>query len=197
MATPVLLVHGIGGSADHMAVLAEGLRQRGFDHVRALSFFPNDGHAPIAELAAQVGGAARALSRRYGGEKIDIVGHSMGALASRTFIQRGDGKNIVRRFVSISGPHQGTMLAFALRRVGVRDMRPGSELLLDLDRDVDPFGAVQVYVLYTPWDLMILPATSGLLKYACATHKLGVKMHRFMISDPEAVAAVARILAAK
>jgi triacylglycerol lipase len=196
MSHPVLLVHGIGGSADHMRVMASALRARGLSQVRALSFYPNDGRAPIAELAAQVGGAVRALSHRHGGAKVDVVAHSMGALATRTYLQRGDGKTFLRRFVSISGPHQGTMLAYALRRAGVRDMRPNSDLLRMLDADAEPFGDVQVHVLYTPWDLMILPASSGLLRYATSARKLDVKLHRFMISDPIAVSAVFDLLTA-
>ena len=134
----VLLVHGLWGFAQRLAPLKAGLEARGIDNVHALDLVPNDGRAPIAELGAIVGRAASKL-----GEKVDIVGFSMDALVSRWYVQRGGGKERVRRFVSISGPHHGTKVAVAAPSLaGARDMRPESDLLLDLGSDTDPFGPV-------------------------------------------------------
>ena len=66
----------------------------------------------------------------------------------------------MRRFISISGPHKGTLAAYALPLAGLHDMRPGSALIRDLEGDRDAFGSVEVHCLYTPYDLMIVPATS-------------------------------------
>lgn len=193
---PVLLVHGIWDSSTRLAPLRAGLERRGLTHVRAIDLVPNDGRAPIAELGKIVAREAEALRRESGAERIDVVGFSMGALVTRWYVQRGGGRDVVRRFVSISGPHHGTLTAFALPFAGARDMRPGSALLRDLAADADPFGGVEVHCVYTPYDLMIMPARSSVLAGVASAHAIPVALHRWMIGDARVLDHVARLLLA-
>jgi triacylglycerol lipase len=185
----VLLVHGIWGSAAELEPLRRGLVARGIASLTPLSLRPNDGRATIEELGEQIAREAERL-----GDALDLVGFSMGALASRWYVQRGGGKSRVKRFVSISGPHAGTLTAHALPHPGTRQMRPGSDLLRDLDADPDPWGDVEVHALYTPFDLMIVPARSSLLRGARTTHRVPALLHRFMLSDARVHAIVASLL---
>jgi triacylglycerol lipase len=191
---PVLLVHGIWDTGAKLGPLRRGLERAGLGPIEAIDLSPNDGRASILELASQVEHAARHLALRESCERIDIVGFSMGALVTRTYLQRLGGKERVRRFVSISGPHHGTVLAFALPHVGTRDMRPGSRLLTELATDPDPFGDVEVHVMYTPFDLMIVPATSSRIPGARSETRLPIPLHRWMIEDPRAIQRVAELL---
>ena len=186
----VLIVHGIWDSAARIAPLAAALRARGFDDVRTFDLSPNDGRARIDQLAEQAAREADALRP----EPLDLIGFSMGALVARYYLQRLGGKARVRRFVSISGPHAGTLTAYGLGFAGVRQMRPGSALLRELQLDPDPFGAVQVHCLYTPWDLMILPPRSGVLPGAHSVHSLPVRLHRWMLTDARVAERVAGLL---
>ena len=188
---PVLLVHGLWDSRARIEPLAQGLRERGIERVHGFDLRPSDGRAPIAELARQVAEQADALRREAGAVQIDVIGFSMGALASRYYLQRGGGHEHVRRFISISGPHAGTWTAFALPHAGIREMRPRSQLLRELDADPDPFGAVEVHCIYTALDLMILPATSSVLRAAHSVHRLRVPLHRWMILHPDVLDLVA------
>jgi triacylglycerol lipase len=162
---PVLLVHGIWDTGSELAALRREIERRGR--------------------------LVEALRRESGHGRIDLVGFSMGALVSRTYIQREGGRETVRRFVSISGPHAGTLGAQVLPLEGVRDMRPGSALLRDLASDAEPWGDVEVHVLYTPFDLMILPPRSSELRGARTTTRIPVLLHRLMIVSPRATGAVA------
>lgn len=180
---PVLVVHGLWDSKARIEPLVRGLRARGVEHVASFDLKPNTGQAPIPELARQVQMEADALRDQHACERIDLVGFSMGALASRYYLQRCTGRLHVRRFVSISGPHAGTLTAFALPFEGVRQMRPGSALLRELDADPDPFGEVEVHCVYTSLDLMIVPATSSILRGAKSVHRLRVPIHRWMLHD--------------
>lgn len=191
--TPVLIVHGIWDSRARVRTLEHGLRARGIEHVAAFDLRPNDGRAPIAVLAEQAKLEADALLRAHGAP-IDLVGFSMGALVSRYYLQRLGGKGHVRRFVSISGPHHGTLVAHALPLAGLRDMRPGSALLRELEADPDPFGGVEVHCLYTPYDLMIVPARSSVLPQARSVQRLPIPIHRMMITQRSSLDAIARLL---
>lgn len=191
---PVLIAHGIWDSERRIDSLTQGLRDRRLEHARAFTFTPRDGSAPLAILARQVKQQVDQLRAEHAVEQIDIVGFSMGALTSRYYIQRLGGRERIRRFISISGPHHGTLMAYGLPLDGVRDMRPGSALIRDLKRDVDPWGNVEVHVIYTPFDLTIMPAHSSKLRGAHSTHRIPVALHRWMISDPRVLDLTARLL---
>lgn len=191
---PVLLVHGLWDSLLRIDPLLQGLRTRGIQCVRGFDLKPSTGHAPITELARQVAQQADALRQETGAERIDLLGFSMGALAARCYLQQAGGREHVRRFISISGPHAGTWTAFALPHAGVRDMRPQSALLRALAADPDPFGQVEVHCIYTPFDLMILPATSGILRAAISVHRIPIPLHRWMIRDPRVLDLAAQLL---
>lgn len=107
-------MHGIWDDGARFDVMRRALERRGHT-VRAIDLRPNDGSVSVEHMAEQVDAAARAL-----GSAIDLVGFSMGALVSRFWIQRGEGRARVRRFVSISGPHHGTATAYALPRASGR-----------------------------------------------------------------------------
>jgi triacylglycerol esterase/lipase EstA (alpha/beta hydrolase family) len=194
MSTPVLLVHGIWDSGERLEPLARALERSGVGPTRALDLAPNDGSASIEALAEQVASEADALRRETGASRIDLVGFSMGALVARYYLQRLDGRAHTRRFVSISGPHAGTMTAYAMPKAGARQMRPRSALLADLARDEDPWGDVEVHTMWTPMDAMILPARSSQLRGAARDHRVAVPLHGWMITHPRAVGRVAEIL---
>src|SRR5262245_43472875 len=133
----VLLVHGIWNTGRHFDRLERELERSGAGPVRSLDLVPNSGKAPLAELAPQVGSAARELAQSAGTERVDVVGFSMGSLVARYWIQRQNGRQLVRRFVSIAGPQRGTLTAYGSSRAGIRDMRPKSPLLRELAEHED------------------------------------------------------------
>ncbi len=45
-------------------------------------------------------------------EKIDIVGHSLGGLVGRTYIETEQFNNKAEKYLSVGAPHQGTLLAY-------------------------------------------------------------------------------------
>lgn len=191
---PVLVVHGIWDNARRMSPLVEGLRARGIAPIRAFDLKPTSGSASLRTLGELVVREARALAAELAAPKIDLVGFSMGALLSRWFVQRGGGKQLVRRFVSIAGPHHGTLTAYALPLAGPRDMRPNSALLQELASDPDPWGEVEVHCVYTPYDIMVVPAVSAILPGARSVHAVPVKMHRFLVTDARVHDHVAALL---
>lgn len=194
MGTPVLCVHGLHDRGVVFRRVRRALEARGVT-VETIDL-PSSGRLPVAELARLVVGAGEALKQRTGAEKIDLVGFSMGALASRFAVQRLGAAAWVRRFISISGPHAGTWTAYLLGFAGVRDMRPNSALLMDLAKDKDPWGAVEVHAFWTPYDLMILPARSSQLRGVRSERTFPVALHPLMLWNKRVIAAVVEVLTA-
>jgi triacylglycerol lipase len=189
---PVILVHGIWDTAERIEPLRSGLVLRGIQQVVAIDLQPNNGRAPIPNLAEQVREAVNQLGPSDA--QVDLVGFSMGALVSRYYLQRLGGTRRVRRFVSISGPHAGTLTAYGMPFEGVRQMRPASPLLADLAADTHPWGPTEVHTVRTPYDLMIVPSSSSELPGSTSQAQFPVKMHRFMIRDARVLDHVARVL---
>ncbi|MCP3138512.1 esterase/lipase family protein [Pyxidicoccus xibeiensis] len=190
---PVLLVHGIDDDASAFDVMRERLEHEGWAHVRAISLTPNDGSEGLPVLARQVAREAEALRASTGARRVDVVGFSMGALVTRYWVQLQGGRLVVRRFVSISGPHAGTQLAWLRRGKGVRQMRPGSRLLRHLQEARRPWGETEVHSFWTPWDLTILPASSSRLPGACE-RTFPVLLHPWMLTDARVIDAVVEVL---
>ncbi|MEW5853810.1 MAG: alpha/beta fold hydrolase [Myxococcota bacterium] len=192
---PVILVHGIDDGPGSMRPLHDRLLAAGFAHVEAVDLRPNNGDVSLVELAAQVDGMARDVVRRTGSPRVDVVGFSMGALVARTWLQKLRGCEHTRRYVSISGPHHGTLTAFGRLNTGAAEMRPGSALLRELSTSDRVCPGTEVHAFYTPLDLMIVPATSSELPGA--RHRtFPVALHPWMITDPRVLDAVEETLAA-
>lgn len=193
---PVLCIHGIDQTVNSLRPLRKVLLENGF-HSEVVDFYPKHGESSLREIAEQISRAAEELKLKTKSNKIDVVAFSMGALAARHFIQRLKGKEYVRRFVSISGPQQGTYAGY-LRYIhqGVKDMVPGSDFLLDLQRDKDPFGSVEVHAFYTPYDLIVFPGHSAVIEGAKQVLQFPVLMHHLMLKDKDVLRAVVGALKA-
>ncbi len=123
--TPVIFVHGYGHNASAFLPMALYLRRRGFRRLGAFAYE----HRPILEIA---GALAEFLDAAVPGERVDLIGHSIGGLVARAYIQKLGGHARVRRLVTIATPHGGSRLyrfAGPLRE----DIRRGGALLADLD----------------------------------------------------------------
>lgn len=186
---PVLLIHGIADSERNMRWLARHLRKEGRD-VRTLNLRPNWGQSGLDDLAAQIAAFA---DRDLSGRRFDLVGFSMGGLVSRYYLQRLGGLARVEHFVTISAPHHGTYAARCIGGRGARQMRPGSDFLRDLARDAAALEGVKFTSIYTPLDLVILPASSSVMPQA-RNERIPVVLHPLMILDPRSLRAVTAAL---
>ncbi|MGC9503197.1 esterase/lipase family protein [Baaleninema sp.] len=188
---PVVLVHGFGDTGAVFDRMAAHLSSRG-KPVYAIDLVPSDGSVGLEELAQQL--AAFVGDRIEGDRAIDLVGFSMGGLVSRYYVQRLGGVERVDRLITISSPHQGTWTAYALDRVGCRQMRPNSEFLVELDRDArNLLGQIDFTSIWTPYDLMIVPARSSQMPVG-GDRQLPVALHPWMLENRRCIELVAEIL---
>jgi triacylglycerol lipase len=187
---PVLLVHGIFRKSGIFRKMSAYLTERGWS-VSTLNLAPNWGNTGIDELALQI--ADFADKTFLPDRPIDIVGLSMGGLVTRYYLQRLGGINRVQRFIAISSPHRGTWTACTLWGKGCVQMRPGSAFLEDLNRDSDVLKKLNFTSIWTPWDFIIVPASSSHIP-AAKEVKLSVFSHAMMVRDSSSLKAVAEAL---
>ncbi|WP_395854256.1 lipase [Cystobacter fuscus] len=193
---PVLFVPGTDDNANRLNPMLDTFVAAGWprDRLHAVDLHPNNGQLPIEAIAYQVGRAAEALRRRTHAERVDVVAFSQGALSTRYWMQSLGGQPHVRRFVSISGPHQGTWLAYLRRDPALVQMRPDSSFLLELNRREKPFGDTEVFCFWTPLDGVIFPAENSRLPGA-HERVFHVPFHPTMITHPGVISAAIEVLA--
>ncbi|MEH1783342.1 MAG: triacylglycerol lipase [Nostoc sp.] len=188
---PVLLIHGIDDTEAVFHKMRAYLIQRGWS-VYSLNLVPNNGDVGLDELANQV---ADFVTASFAPEqRLDLVGFSMGGIVSRYYIQRLGGINRVQRFLTISSPHHGTVFAYGSRRPGCVQMRPNSIFLKDLNSNAVILGQLDFTSIWTPYDLMIVPANSSQMPVGREV-TVPVALHPWMLTDSRSLAVVTATLA--
>lgn len=188
---PVVLVHGIYNTTAKFNTMTNYLTKLGWS-VHCFNLKPNNGDGHLENLAEQV---ANYINNTFPNKQpFDLIGFSMGGLITRYYLQRLGGVERVHRYISISAPNRGTLTAYALSRPGIIQMRPNSQFLQQLNHDIqDTLGRINVTIIWTPYDLMILPAHSSKLNLGKQI-KLPVLNHERMVKDPMILQAVSQSL---
>ena len=186
----VVLVHGLWNTVYIFSRLQLYLEQQG-RKVYLVKLIPNNGDIGIDQQAKQL----RAFIAESVGpqERFDLLGFSMGGLVSRYYLQRLGGLQQVRRFVGVSVPHYGSALAWFRWNIGGIQMRPGSKFLVDLNRDMTMLQDCRPVWLWTPYDLLVIPARNCCLSVG-ENMRLPVSTHDGMLQDERSLSAIATIL---
>lgn len=119
----VVLIHGWLANRSSLLPLAAYLRWRGVGNVLTFNYRSSEG---VERAALRL---RDWLRRSVRGGRIDLVGHSLGGLVARTYLQQLGGARRVDRCITLGTPHAGTYNAYWLAsRVG-SELRPDSALL--------------------------------------------------------------------
>lgn len=130
---PVVLLHGFIDNRSVFVLLRRSLGQHGRHRVESLNYSPLT--CDIRTAAELLGRHIEEICERTGSAQVDVVGHSLGGLIARYYVQRLGGDGRVRTLVTLGTPHSGTRVApLANAHPIVRQMRPGSEVIEELSR---------------------------------------------------------------
>lgn len=190
---PIVLVHGLDDSPRAFWAMKRRLARDGFSQVSAVRLTPNNGALPLEALAGQLHAHVEQVLRETGADRVDVVGFSMGALVARIWMLEQEGRHRVRRLVSISGPHAGTATGWLRGNPGAAQMRWNSPLLQRLPNEAEAFAPAEVFSLWSPLDLMIIPAHSSRLPGA-RERTFPVLLHPLMLFDGRVLRAVSEAL---
>lgn len=158
-----ILLHGLFDTGKVFLDLSARLHKKGF-RTLAPDLVPNDGSVSIATLAAQL---KEIIERKVEpSEWLALIGFSMGGIVARYYLQELNGYQRTQRLITISSPHHGSWLAYAAEGEGIKDLRPKSHLLQRLNARADMLKPLKPLSLWTPLDLMIVPAHSSVWQQA-------------------------------
>lgn len=186
----VLLVHGLNDTRAIFQTMAPSLIKLGWS-VYDLDLLPSNGALPLDKLAQQVADYVEATFAPE--QKLGVIGFSMGGIVSRYYIQRLGGIERVKNFITIASPHQGTWVAQLFNTPGCVQMRPNSAFLQDLEKDVEMLKHINFTSIWTPYDLIIVPANSSQLPVG-KNIQLPILRHDWMVTDARCLSMVAEAL---
>ncbi|MET7499203.1 lipase family alpha/beta hydrolase [Streptomyces microflavus] len=160
---PVVLLHGFIDNRSVFVLLRRTLARHGRRHLASLNYSPLT--RDLRTAAELLGRHVEEVCARTGQREVDIVGHSLGGLIARYYVQRLGGDRRVRTLVTLGTPHGGTAVApgAGIHPI-VRQIRGGSALIEELRRPA-PGCRTRFVSFWSELDQVMVPVET-----ACVDH---------------------------
>jgi predicted esterase len=190
---PVVLVHGIGDNRSAFTILRRTLRRRGFGRIVTVNYSPLT--SDVRKAAAALGAHVERVCRQSGYEQVFLVGHSLGGIIARYYVQCLGGDARVGTLVTLGSPHAGTQLARMAPLLVGRQLRPNSELMRELAGPA--CCSTRFVAIYSDRDEVVVPTSSARLDHpdlavtALQVHGVG---HLSLLANSTVAHAVAAAL---
>ena len=187
--TPILLLHGLFVNRACWFWFQSRLKRLGFENIVTINLSAFHSEEVLTELLAK---KIDELRHRLGVNKVHLIGHSMGGIIARNYVQRRGGQDKVDRLIFLGTPHQGSKLTpFSCMPLG-KLLIPDSDFLTRLNKEPYP-TQVEVYNIYTRKDNMVIPNSSAQIDWGIQV-ELDNMGHTSLIYRAEAIDAAAAAL---
>lgn len=163
---PLVMIHGLSGSAGNVAALRLWIN---LHSPRPVHVFGYKMKADIEAVAADFEQWLMNVAAAYPDQQIDIIAHSMGGILSRSALQNPYLAQRLRRLVTLGSPHRGTYLARWGGNRFVTALRPDSSFVKRINTDearANERAQLQIVSFWSRRDVMILPPENATLEGA-------------------------------
>jgi hypothetical protein len=156
--TPIVLIHGWVDNRSVFTLLRRALQRRGFGRVVTMNYnvLTND----VPRAAARLEVLVEQLCEETGYEQVHVVGHSMGGLVARYYVQRRGGDARVHTLATLGSPHNGTRAAHLMLGRAVKDLRVGSAIIRELAEPA-PHCRTRFVAFWSDLDELVVPKRSA------------------------------------
>lgn len=146
-------------------------------------------YGPLERFESVVDRFAAVIEGVGEGRSIDVVGHSLGGIVARWYLQERGGAARVGRLVTLASPHAGTraarMATVRIARGSLLDaIRPDGEVVRRLREGRARAGRVLHTAIVAGADRMVTPPDSAASIEDAAIHWLDGLGHNEMLFDP-------------
>lgn len=154
---PIVLVPGFLCNRGYFGRFRRYLREHGYGNVWAVTLEPVFGS--IDDAARQLDDYVEQICAQTGAERVVLIGHSMGGVVIRAYLDKFSGEKRVARAISLGSPFGGTVLAKGPSALGenLRQMTIGSEWLNALSAFEQRPCPVPFTAIWSPHDSIVAP----------------------------------------
>ncbi len=160
--TPIILLHGLVDNGSIFVALRRSLRRRGFGRVITLNYSPLS--QDVRQVARRLSVLVEKTCQETGYEKVHVVGHSLGGVVARYYVQHLGGHARVHTLCTLGSPHTGTHAARLLPSRLVKQLRPGSDLMAELAEPA-PHVTTRFVSFWSDLDELIVPKRAARLEH--------------------------------
>jgi pimeloyl-ACP methyl ester carboxylesterase len=160
--TPIILLHGLVDNGSIFVALRRSLRRRGFGRIITLNYSPLS--QDVREVARRLAQLVEKTCEETGYEKVHVVGHSLGGVIARYYVQRLDGHARVHTVCTLGSPHNGTLTAHLLPQRLVKQLRPASDIMRELAEPA-PGVSTRFVSFWSDLDELMVPKRSARLDH--------------------------------
>ena len=160
--TPIILIHGLVDNGSIFTLLRRALRRRGFGRAITVNYSPLT--MDIRAVARRLEQVIERTCADTGYEKVHVVGHSMGGLIARYYVQRLGGDARVHTLCTLGTPHAGTFAAHLVPQRLVKQLRPGSDVLAELEQPA-PGVRTRFVAFWSDLDQLMVPKRSARIEH--------------------------------
>ncbi len=157
---PILFIHGFGAGKKQYQPIKKYLKKKGINNFYEFDYDNKFGLASF-KLTAKV--LSNFIEENIKEENINIIAISQGGIIALEYLKYFKNKNVKKLF-TLCSPHSGSMLANMAVLPGLVDLRANSKLLKELETFVRD-SKIDIYSVYTPFDLMVFPGWRARSKY--------------------------------
>ncbi len=152
---PVVFIHGLYHNATAWVFYRRWMRRHGVTDVHSFQY--NSMKYVLEDLLDQLDVFMNRILAEQKAESVIIVGHSLGGLIGRAYLNRVADRSLVSALVTLGTPHQGSKLSV----LGIGRLARSLEFKGPMIRDVESGFAASCRVprlaFYSPVDNMVLP----------------------------------------
>ena len=179
----IVLVHGFISTGKIFLLMRKRFEENGFKCFTP-TLKPIDAKHGLEDLGKKL---SDEINYYLGNDsEFSLVGFSMGGIICRYYLQELDGIDRVNQFITISTPHHGSYLAYLYPGKGMRQLRPNSLFLKNLESKESVLKQINNYSFRTPFDLMIIPSSSSVWNMAI-NKKYYSFIHAYMLFNPKII----------
>lgn len=168
---PVILCHGYMHNRSAFLFMGHRLKQAGRNNIVAINFGSFSEEVP--RFAERLSEAINLALVHSGCDKVDLVGHSMGGLVVRYYVEKLGGAASVNAAVTIGAPHRGTKMAALGIFKSSRQFRLDSDLISGFEESSAGSAVAAMTAIWSDFDSIILPCENACLPKPYANVKVG------------------------
>lgn len=161
-ALPVVFVPGYGHADRAWTLIGRHLERAGFSDVGTLD--PAATRGDVVSRAQRLASHVAAVRAVTGSPQVHLVGHNVGGIVARYYVQVLGGDESVATVVTVGTAHAGSDLTPSGLGPAAAQVRRGSTVLRRLADTTRP-SRVRWVNYFSEHDVFVHPATAGMLKH--------------------------------